>query len=251
MVKGKPLFRSVQQSLNVSEREVPVHVLFEKRRYARASITNKGVVIRLPYYINSNEAAGQIESFKKWAVKKLSENPEFYSARRREFYSGRVIAIRDKAFILNLKFSESKSSKAALQGDQIVISLSSYLTEEEMESQIVKLVSKCIGAEFYQWLLERLNYLNEVHLPQRKFKTLALKYVNSVWGSCSTDGKIIISTRLLFAPDYVIDYVLIHELVHLLVHSHSSRFWKKVSELMPDYERSERWLKAHGTGCDF
>jgi len=44
----------------------------------------------------------------------------------------------------------------------------------------------------------------------------------------------------------VINYVVIHELVHLIEHNHSRYFWDKIKELVPEYERYQDWLKAHG-----
>lgn len=70
-----------------------------------------------------------------------------------------------------------------------------------------------------------------------------MKYATSFWGHCSTNGNIVISVRLLFAPVKVIDYVLVHELAHLVHHDHSPRFWKVVEQIMPDYEEAEKHLK--------
>ncbi|MDV7393186.1 M48 family metallopeptidase, partial [Arthrospira platensis SPKY1] len=77
------------------------------------------------------------------------------------------------------------------------------------------------------------------------------KYNSSNWGSCSSGRNINLSTRLLFAPPAVQDYVIIHELAHLVELNHSDRFWKLVSEIMPDYEEKEKWLKEYGHLCEF
>ena len=71
------------------------------------------------------------------------------------------------------------------------------------------------------------------------------------WGSCTWDGNITISTRLLFAPPEVIDYVLVHELAHLVEHNHSDRFWKIVEKIMPGYMLAESWLYKNGGSCIF
>ncbi|GIV33916.1 MAG: hypothetical protein KatS3mg031_1451 [Chitinophagales bacterium] len=234
-----------------SGQEVPVYIIREKRNYARASITKKGLIIRIPRFMNRNEAGHHITSFRQWAVRKLEEAPYIYKSSSRDFYTGRVIALRDKAFILDLRFADRKTSSALLKENKIIITLSSSLTLPQMENQIIRLINKCIGEVFYPWLLDRLRYLNARFLPEKHFKQLRLKYLHSVWGSCSHDGNITISTRLLFAPDSVIDYVLVHELVHLFVPNHSQRFWDKVARILPDYAQSEHWLKTHGAKCDF
>ncbi len=46
-------------------------------------------------------------------------------------------------------------------------------------------------------------------------------------------------------PPEMIDYVIIHELVHLEIKDHSKRFYAKMSLLMPDHRRKEKWLKEN------
>ncbi|HBZ00116.1 MAG TPA: M48 family peptidase, partial [candidate division Zixibacteria bacterium] len=66
---------------------------------------------------------------------------------------------------------------------------------------------------------------------------------NRRWGSCSAKGNLNFSWRLILAPLEAVDYVVAHELAHLEVKNHSRRFWDKVRELYPDYERWRRWLR--------
>jgi hypothetical protein len=48
------------------------------------------------------------------------------------------------------------------------------------------------------------------------------------------------------APISVIDYVVAHELAHLVEQNHSRRFWDKVAEMYPNYEKARRWLAENG-----
>lgn len=63
------------------------------------------------------------------------------------------------------------------------------------------------------------------------------------WGSCSGKNSVNFSWRLITASDEVTDYVVLHELAHIREHNHGRRFWKFVSELMPDYRQREEKLK--------
>ncbi|MGQ9807217.1 MAG: M48 family metallopeptidase [Armatimonadota bacterium] len=55
------------------------------------------------------------------------------------------------------------------------------------------------------------------------------------WGSCSRQGKINLSARLLFVPSHLVRHVMIHELCHTVHPDHSVRFWDLVRSFDPDY----------------
>jgi predicted metal-dependent hydrolase len=65
------------------------------------------------------------------------------------------------------------------------------------------------------------------------------------WGSCTSTGNLNFSWRLIQAPLEIVDYVIVHELVHLKQHDHSKKFWAKVGDVMPDYERRRQWLREN------
>jgi len=65
------------------------------------------------------------------------------------------------------------------------------------------------------------------------------------WGSCTHKGGLNFSWRLIQAPLEIVDYVIVHELVHIRQHDHSKKFWAKVQEIMPDYERRRKWLREN------
>ena len=69
----------------------------------------------------------------------------------------------------------------------------------------------------------------------------------SRWGSCSSEGNLNFSWRLILAPPAVLDYVAAHEVAHLIEMNHSRRFWKIVETLCPDMKTQRRWLKANST----
>jgi predicted metal-dependent hydrolase len=77
-------------------------------------------------------------------------------------------------------------------------------------------------------------------------RKIAIKDTKSRWGSCSADGSLSYSWRMVLAPPFVLDYLAAHEVAHRREMNHSVRYWRVVAGLFPDYERAESWLKRHG-----
>jgi len=67
----------------------------------------------------------------------------------------------------------------------------------------------------------------------------------SRWGSCSEQGNLSFSWRLIFAPEPVLDYVVAHEVAHLVEMNHGPRFWQLVESLTPGSAGPRAWLKRH------
>jgi predicted metal-dependent hydrolase len=78
------------------------------------------------------------------------------------------------------------------------------------------------------------------------FHKLSLRDPRSRWGSCSSDGNLMFSWRLMLAPPEVLRYVVAHEVAHLRQMNHSKAFWAEVAGLMPAYEAPRRWLRQNG-----
>jgi predicted metal-dependent hydrolase len=80
----------------------------------------------------------------------------------------------------------------------------------------------------------------------RKLGILTIRDTRSRWGSCTSDGNLMFSWRLIMAPSSVLDYVAAHEAAHLVEMNHSDRFWSVVASLSPDYPEHRRWLRQNG-----
>lgn len=80
----------------------------------------------------------------------------------------------------------------------------------------------------------------------RHARAVTLRDTRSRWGSCTADGRLMFSWRLVMAPPEVMDYVAAHEVAHLAHMDHSRAFWDCVGRLMPDYGAHRGWLRTHG-----
>ena len=77
-------------------------------------------------------------------------------------------------------------------------------------------------------------------------KSITVRDTKSRWGSCSDDGKLSFSWRLIFAPSLAMDYVVAHEVAHLIHMDHSKKFWALCRDLSIDFVEGEYWMRNHG-----
>ena len=81
-----------------------------------------------------------------------------------------------------------------------------------------------------------------------KTGAIRIKDTRSRWGSCTAEGELSFSWRVILAPPFVLDYLAAHEVAHLREMNHSVRFWRLVRETCPRMDEGRRWLKLHGAG---
>ncbi len=102
---------------------------------------------------------------------------------------------------------------------------------------------------FYKTLArDRLAEASERYagLVGRRFSRITLRDTRSRWGSCTSDGNLMYSWRLIMAPRAVQDYVAAHEVCHLVEMNHSDAYWRQVAAVFPDYKAQRSWLKRNG-----
>ncbi|MEM7223412.1 MAG: SprT family zinc-dependent metalloprotease [Pseudomonadota bacterium] len=81
---------------------------------------------------------------------------------------------------------------------------------------------------------------------ERPIVNLTLRDTQSRWGSCTPEGAISLSWRLVLAPLEVLDYVVAHEVAHLVHMNHGPRFWALTAKLTDQVEGPKRWLRDNG-----
>lgn len=80
----------------------------------------------------------------------------------------------------------------------------------------------------------------------RKARAVRFRDTTSRWGSCTADGTLSFSWRIMMAPPTVIDYLVAHEVAHLKEMNHGPKFWALCRELCPRTDEARAWLKRNG-----
>jgi predicted metal-dependent hydrolase len=107
-------------------------------------------------------------------------------------------------------------------------------------------------AALLAWLKEHARAVALAHVARyaprlgRQPRGVRIKSQRTLWGSCGPSGLINLNWRLVGAPPEVFEYIVVHELCHLVQRNHGPRFWRLVTELMPDHQPHRAWLRDHG-----
>lgn len=237
--------------LDIAGKKVPAKIYWERRNNVRASIGKKAAILRMPARITADDQEKQVGWFREWVEEQFAKNSDLHIRFFGKGYQdGDTIKVGAKTYLLKFNFSDRKTHSGKLKNGVINLDLSRGDQETHLQKSIKHLLSRLVAKDFMPSITRKVNELNRIHF-QKPIKSVSLKYNQTNWGSCSSKGNVNLSTRLLFAPEEVIDYVIIHELAHLTELNHSPRFWKLVSDAMPDYREKEKWLKEHGRHCNF
>ena len=230
---------------------VPVKIYREFRSSVRASIGKQAAILRMPALLPKKVQQERIQWFEDWVRHQLENNQRLLSRFQSKVYEdGQMLVVGDRSYRLKISTEDRKTHGAKLKGQEIILKLSKNEKGLALQTSIQTLLSRVVAKDFLPEIERKVDRINDQYF-QREIKSVKLKHTHSRWGSCSHQGNINLSTRLLFAPSDVIDYVIIHELAHLVEFNHSERFWKIVENIMPDYKAKERWLKENSEKCHY
>ncbi len=237
--------------MTVQGAEIPVTISYEKRTDIRFSFARSGAFMRIPHYIPKSELDKHWKRFQEWVAKTYLTNERIHQQFNRRIYEdGSTLEVGDYTYLIRIERTNAKSHKAKIKGNTIYLALSVIDEGFHLQKNIRHLLSRCIANHRLPDITERVHFWNDRYY-QKTINKVSFKLNQSNWGSCSTKSNINLSTRLLFAPNEVIDYVIVHELAHLIEMNHSSRFWKIVADVMPDYQQKEKWLDKNGHLCNW
>lgn len=79
-----------------------------------------------------------------------------------------------------------------------------------------------------------------------EYGRITIRAQKTRFGSCSSKKNLNFNLAIMLMPDEIRDYVIVHELAHLKEMNHSSRFWREIEKIIPDYNPKRKWLQDNG-----
>ena len=192
------------------------------------------LIVRAPLRANLKFIEAIVKSKSNWIFQKQLQFKEKYSL------------VKDKKFISDEEFLYlGNLYKLRYRKSHVTLDLEKHFyLSDKYENSAKAVFQYWYKEKAYEKLLERtVLFANQAGFTFNKIK---ISNARGRWGSCSYNGNINFSWRLIMAPLEVLDYVVVHELSHLKHRDHSSRFWNRVASIMPDYRIHRQWLKNNG-----
>ncbi len=211
---------------------IEVSEIIRSKRKTLALIVkpNGSLVVRAPLRTPEKTIRDFIEHHSTWIEKKQAEVLAAFPQAPKQYVPGETFMYLGDAYSLDVVKGQKKG--LILEGN--------FRLAESAQDKAKLVFERWYRAEAKQILSERVRlYASQCGL---QYKKIGITSARTRWGSCSADGSLNLSWRLILAPLEAVDYVVVHELVHTVFHNHSKRFWKRVEKIMPDYKERRKWL---------
>ena len=162
--------------------------------------------------------------------------PKRYVSGETQFYLGRRYVLK---VIINSEIDDTINRTVKLSRGKLNVFLQEDDAQLDTEARAA-LVKSLIN----KWYKNRAELISRERIKSLIYKaswvenspSLKLIVMKKQWGSCSTKGNLILNPHLVKAPKECIDYVILHELCHIAEHNHSERFWRLLTQVMPNWK---------------
>lgn len=198
---------------------IKVHPDCRVEVYAAADKSNKEVI----------EAA---KKRARWIHKQLEafrSASEYYSPR--QFVSGESHYYLGKQHLLKVIESPVLNGSVKLLRGK----LEATVSDKNDKQNIEELINDWYRQRAKLLFKERLNIMLQQTLWVDSLPQISIRLMQKQWGSCSTKGRLTLNLHLIKTPIQCIDYVILHELCHIAEHNHSARFYRLISQVMPNW----------------
>ncbi len=215
---------SPRLKLSVSERA--------KRMALRLDPRSRLVHLVIPKRASMRTAYLFAEQNKEWIREKLRDLPK-----QIPFRDGEVLPIMGRERTIIVCYNPAlKTTEITLKKDELIV----LTNKADPSVRIRRFLIDYAREKLTEMALEKAALL------RRRITDVQVKDTRSRWGSCTEDGRISFSWRLIFAPTKAFDYVVAHEVAHLCHMDHSDNFWRVCERASRDYEEGKDWMALNG-----
>ena len=212
------------------------HLIHSRRKTVALIIQHDGTLtVRAPLRISDVHIQEFVQNHAEWIREKQAQAKASPPPLQKHFVDGETFLYLGKEYPLTI---------VAHQRSALTFSGYKFQLANSNLPKARQVFIRWYKAQALRVISERVAF----HAKRNKFthQKIRISSARTRWGSCSTNGTLSFTWRLVLAPPEIVDYVVFHELVHTQIRNHSKAFWQKVGEILPEYKKRVRWLKQNG-----
>ena len=194
------------------------------------------VIVKAPANAKIGKVKEKIRKKAPWIIKQQSFFLSFLpKTPARKYISGETHLYLGRQY--RLKVTSAQRNDVAYKGRYIEVITKNKNKTKDLIKQWYKQKAKEKFVEIAEPLIQRFK---KYHVEP---SGIYIQQMKQRWGSCSSNGKIILNAELIKAPKGCIEYVIIHELCHLVHHDHTQKFINLQTKEMPEWEKWKNRLE--------
>ncbi|WP_350585710.1 SprT family zinc-dependent metalloprotease [Pseudoalteromonas sp. RB2-MNA-CIBAN-0110] len=202
------------------------------------------VVATVPHDASEDAIVDAMHKRARWIWQNINEfEKQKDKVLHKQYVSGETQFYLGKRYVLKVIVDAEQVPSVKLSRGKLNVTLKHEVSKDialdSQDSRLVKIKplidkwyqhkAKAIFHERLAELLPKTTWVTGIP----SFRVMTMK---KQWGSCSTKGNLMLNPHLVKAPKECIDYVILHELCHIAEHNHSERFWRLLTQVMPNWK---------------
>lgn len=196
------------------------------------------VVVSAPTDADNDAVLNAVKKRGRWIYEQLRDfRKQLEYTLPRKYISGESHYYLGKQYLLKVIETPNSVQCVKLLRGKLEVSVRVKSAEKVKE-----LLTDWYKARAKEIFAKRLDAVLEQALWVAERPPLRIQTMQTQWGSCSPNGRITLNPYLVKAPRECIDYVVLHELCHLAEFNHSERFYRLMTQVMPQWEKVKERL---------
>ncbi len=217
--------------------EIEYTVIFRERKTLGITVhSDRTTIVNAPLGSSLEKVEAKVRKRAAWILKQQDHFLSFEPRNTvRKYVSGESHLYLGRQY--QLLIIESDLEKVKLSGGHLKI----HTKDKSRAKELLE-----------EWYMEKAKtWFENIAAPfVERFKkyqvapqNLEIRKMQYRWGSCSSNGRILLNPELIKAPRACIEYVIIHELCHLVYRDHTKEFFDLQQREFPEWKKWKNKLE--------
>lgn len=218
-------------AIQFGSKQIDFRLEYSTRKSLGITVTpDLSVLVKAPVDTSLGKIKEKLKKKAPWIIRQQSFFLSYYpKTPARKFIAGETHLYLGRQY--RLKIVQSKIESVKLKGKFIEVATIDKSRVKQLVNEWYLRNAKTKFKSIAQQLIEQF----KKHKIEPS--SIVLREMPTRWGSCTTNGKIILNPELIKAPKGCIEYVIIHELCHLVHNDHTQKFIDLQTKEMHDWEK--------------